>query len=562
MLETNLVWILLCGSMVIFMQAGFAMLETGSTRLKNKGNIVMKNFIDLCVAAPLFIALGFGFMYGQGNGFIGNLDILLKDDYSAFLPDGVSLYSFIFFQLAFCATAATIVSGAMAERTKFMAYCLYTAIISTFIFPIVGHWVWGGGWLSELGFHDFAGSTVVHTVGGVAALVGAWLVGPRIGKYSKTGKAKVITGYSVTFSALGIFILWFGWYGFNGGSILFSKSSIDDLGIVFINTTIATCMATLSGMITSKIRYKKADISLTMNSALAGLVAITASSDCVNVGSAALIGIIAGLVLVLSIGFIEKRLKIDDPVGAISAHGISGIIGTVSVGLFSKDNGIFYTGDIEFLFVQVLGVLAIVVFTFVTTMVALKLIDFVIGLRVEKNIEIEGLDLHEHGLKAVYDDFASDIEEILDIDTDNLFENEDIIVPIEKAIPVTNNMISNSNLIKIEVVCKPTKFEKLKRDLNKIGVTGMTVSKVLGCGVQKGMSEFYRGTAVEVKLLPKIKVEVVVSKVPVELVIETARKALYTGHIGDGKMFIYSIDEVVKIRTGERGTGAMQGIQD
>ncbi len=560
MIEINTIWILLCGTLVIFMQAGFAMLETGSTRVKNKGNIVMKNIVDLCIGAPLFVVLGFGLMYGDGNGFIGNLDLLLQEDYSNFLPDGVSLYSFIFFQLAFCATAATIVSGSMSERTKFTSYCIFVATISVIIFPIVGHWVWGGGWLNNMGFYDFAGATVVHTVGGISAMVGAWIVGPRLGKYSKDGKAKAINGYSVTFSALGVLILWFGWYGFNGGSTLITEGFGNDIGLVFLNTTMSACVATVSAMLISKIFYKKADISLGINAALSGLVAITAGSNSVGVGSAAVIGMIAGTMLVISIAFIEKKLKIDDPVGAVSAHGVSGIIGTILVGVFSLEKGLIYTGNTNFLAVQVLGVFAVVAFTLITAFITFKLLEMTVGLRVEKNVEIDGLDMHEHGLMTVADDFTNEIEEMLKEEIDIPVNTTNI--PPEIAVPVKIRESDGSQLTKIEIVLSPKKFNRLKQELNKIDITGMTVSKVLGCGIQKGETELYRGSPLEVKLLPKIKVEIVVAKVPVELVISTAQKALYTGHIGDGKIFVYGIDEAVKIRTGQRGFDAMQGLQD
>lgn len=579
MFSVNTIWILLCGAMVIFMQAGFAMLETGFTRSKNAGNIVMKNIMDICIGAPLFIIFGFGLMHGNGNGIIGKLDLMLQGDYSSILPEGVSLYAYIFFQLAFCATAATIVSGAMAERTKFSAYCVYSAVISTLVFPVIGHWIWGNGWLSQMGFHDFAGGTVVHTVGGMSALVGAWLLGPRIGKYTKNGESKAIPGHNITLGALGVLILWFGWYGFNGGSALFMEGDKVELaGKIFLNTTMAATVSAVTAMITSKLKYKKTDVSMSVNGLLAGLVAITAGCDKVNILGAVTIGAFAGIILVNAIDIIDKKLKVDDPVGAIAAHGVSGIFGTCMVGLLATDKGLFYTGNSEFFGVQCLGSVSVAAVTAIVMFIVFRLIDITVGLRVDAVVEIEGIDSHEHGLKSAYGDFLihnylgeaerRELEKLTLEMAENKMSNEpadsaevsvDEAIPIEK-LPETGS--GNPVLSKVEIIIRQSKFEVLKEAMNQIGITGMTVTQVLGCGVQKGMSEYYRGSRVDMQLLPKIKVEIVVAKVPVDLVIETARKVLYTGHIGDGKIFVYDIRNAVKIRTGAKGYDAMQGLQD
>ncbi len=556
MLSINTVWILLCGALVFFMQAGFAMLETGFTRAKNAGNIVMKNIIDICIGAPLFWMIGFGIMYG------GGLDLFVKRDYAGFLPDGVSQYAFIFYQIAFCATAATIVSGAMAERTKFVAYCIYSAVISMLIYPIVGHWIWGNGWLAQLGFHDFAGGTVVHTLGGMSALAGVGLLGPRIGKYTKNGKSKAIPGHNITLSALGILILWFGWFGFNGGSILCTEGNDLQLvaGKVFLNTILAAGTSAVSAMLTSRIKYKKPDVSMTLNGILAGLVAITAGCDLVTPFAACVIGILAGIVSVNAIGFVDRILKVDDPVGAVGVHGFCGILGTLCAGLFSTEKGFFYTGKISFFAVQALGSVCVIVFSLAVMSAIFFLIKQTVGLRVSEKEETEGLDLHEHGLNSAYGDLnQSDYRDLLNGDT------KAEIVPLENAVPIqlaASPDRARSNLSKIEIIMKQSRFEVFKQAMNQIGVTGMTVSKVVGCGMQMGQSEFYRGSQVEVNLLPKIKVEIIVASVPVDQVVNTARKVLYTGHIGDGKIFVYDVRNVIKVRTGEVDYDAMQGVTE
>lgn len=560
MAEINMIWILFCGTLVMFMQAGFAMLETGFGRAKNAGNIVMKNVIDVCIGAPIFLIAGFGFMYGKGNAFIGELDLFARDDYASILPDGVSFYAFVFFQIAFCATAATIVSGAMAGRTKFSAYCVYSLIISLFVYPCIGHWIWGGGWLAEMGFHDFAGGTVVHTLGGMAALAGAKVLGPRLGKYSKEGKSRALPGHNITLAAIGLMILWFGWYGFNGGSVLCMDGMLElnTLGQVFLNTTIAATVSGATAMLVSKIKYRKPDVGMTLNGVLAGLVASTSGCDKISVFGAFVLGITSGIVVVNAIAFIDRILKIDDPVGAIGVHGFCGVLGTLMTGLMATDEGLFYCGKPQFFLTQLLGAASVVAFSLAVMLVVFFAIKIVIGLRVSEREEIEGLDSNEHGLASAYGDFiVNDYRDLM------ISETEEPKVSIDEAVPI--HLINNSNdnhvssLSKVEILTKQSRFDALKNALNEIGVTGMTVSQVLGCGMQMGQSEYYRGSQVEVKLLPKIKVEIVLAKVPVETVVNTARKVLYTGHIGDGKIFVYDVRNVVKIRTGEVDYDAMQG---
>lgn len=557
MTSLNTVWLLICGALVFFMQAGFAMLETGFTRAKNAGNIVMKNVIDICIGAPIFFIIGFGLMFGQNAGFIGNFDMFIRDDYSAILPEGVSLYGFIFYQITFCATAATIVSGAMAERTKFSAYCIYSVVISAFVYPIVGHWIWGGGWLSQLGFHDFAGGTMVHTVGGMAALIGAKILGPRIGKYDSKGRSKAIPGHNVTLGALGVIILWFGWFGFNGGSVLTSGAE-NEVGKVFLNTVLSAGVAAVVAMITSKARYKKADVTMTLNGVLAGLVAITAGCDQVSPLVACLIGIFAGILSIGAIHFVDKVLKIDDPVGAVGVHGFCGIMGTLCVGLFSQKSGLFYTGDAHFFLVQLLGSVSVVAFVIVVMGLIFLIVKHTSGLRVSAAEEIEGLDNKEHGLQSAYGDFVTNsYTELIQNEEQVSNIHHEELVPIELAVPTAT--AASTPLSKVEVIMKRSRFEAFKQAMNRIGVTGMTVSQVVGCGMQMGQTDYYRGSQVDVNLLPKIKVEIVLAKVPVETVVNAARDVLYTGHIGDGKIFVYDVRNVIKVRTGEVDYDAMQG---
>lgn len=560
----NTIWVLLGAALVFFMQAGFSMCEAGFTRAKNTGNILMKNLMDFCIGTPCFWLVGFGIMFGTGTGLFGKLDPFIMGDYSHILPAGVPLWAYAIFQTVFCATAATIVSGAMAERTKFSAYCIYSAAISLIIYPVSGHWIWGGGWLSELGFHDFAGSTAVHMVGGVCALIGAKILGPRIGKYDRNGKPRAILGHNITFAALGVFILWFCWFGFNGASTVSmdNDASIEAAGRIFFNTNMAAAVACCTTLIFTWIRYKKPDVSMTYNAALAGLVGITAGCDAVSPVGAAIMGIIFGIVIVLAVELFDKILKIDDPVGAISVHGVCGSLGTVLTGLFATgvttEKGLFYGGGAHLLGVQALGVVSVIVYVAVVMTIVFLVIKHTIGLRADAADEIAGLDVTEHGLLTAYAGFA--------MEPDTLTNDEPIYVsgdtPVSEAIPVKKvpsfDDGTTPKFTKVEIICKEARFEALKNAMTNLGITGMTVSHVMGCGIQKGKPEYYRGVPVETTLLPKVQVDIVVSKVPVRSVIETAKKVLYTGHIGDGKIFVYDVENVVKVRTGEEGYDALQ----
>ncbi|MDD3173010.1 MAG: ammonium transporter [Herbinix sp.] len=557
--SVNTIWILVAAALVFFMQAGFAMVETGFTRAKNAGNIIMKNLMDFSLGTPIFWLLGFGFMFGTGNGFFGWFDPMVKGEYA--LPDGVPLMAFLIFQTVFCATAATIVSGAMAERTKFSSYCIYSMVISALIYPVSGHWIWGGGWLAEMGFHDFAGSTVVHMVGGVSALIGTMMLGPRIGKYDKNGKSKAIPGHSITLGALGVFILWFGWFGFNPGSTVSATGDdvILSMSNIFVTTNMAAAVSSITVMVLTWIRYKKPDVSMTLNGSLAGLVAITAGCDAVSPLGAAIIGLIAGIVVVFAIEFIDKVLKIDDPVGAIGVHGVCGALGTILTGVFAVDGGLLYGGGFSYLTTQLIGVLAVIAWVVVTMSVVFFVIKKTVGLRVSKEEEMDGLDVHEHGLVSAYADFMPAVDMPSGILTE-VTANK----PMKEVVPVTRVKVEKegkeqAKLTKVEIITKQNKFEALKAAMNAIGVTGMTVTNVLGCGIQKGASEYYRGVPMDMNLLPKVQVEIVVSKVPVDMVVEEARKALYTGNIGDGKIFVYDVENVIKVRTGETGYDALQG---
>ena len=560
-------WTLIAAALVFFMQAGFAMVETGFTRAKNAGNIIMKNLMDFSLGTPIFWLVGFGIMFGSMNGLFGGFD---------FFADGVVgegyNWTTLIFQTVFCATAATIVSGSMAERTKFSAYCIYFMVISAIVYPISGHWIWGGGWLSELGFHDFAGSTAVHMVGGVAALIGAAILGPRIGKYTKDGKARAIPGHSLTLGALGVFILWFCWFGFNGGStVALSGEGAEVAARVFVTTNMAAAVATVTVMCITWIRYKKPDVSMTLNGSLAGLVAITAGCDTVTPFGAAIIGIIAGFVVVFGIEFVDQKLKVDDPVGAVGVHGLCGATGTLMVGLFGyyaygstkiAPVGLFYGGGVHALAIQALGMVAVIAWVAITMTIVFQIIKHTIGLRVTEAEEIMGLDKPEHGLSSAYADFMPVVPNVLGTKAAEKAASmlDTIPVAVEKAVPVTKVTTEDDEhkLTKIVIVTKQSKFEVLKEALGAIGVSGMTVTNVIGCGIQKGAAEYYRGAEVDMTLLPKIKMEVVVSKVPVEAVVETVKKVLYTGHIGDGKIFVYDVENVIKVRTGAEGFDALQ----
>ena len=567
--SADVLWTLWGAAMVFFMQAGFSLCEAGLTRAKNTGNILMKNLMDFCIGTPLYWLVGFGLMFGGAGAFVGSLDPLIRGSYDfGTLP----LWCYVIFQTVFCATAATIVSGSMAERTNFKAYCLYSALISMVVYPISGHWIWGGGWLSGLGFHDFAGSTAVHMVGGITACIGAALLGPRIGKYDKNGKPRAIPGHNLTALATGVFILWFCWFGFNGASTvsLSTDESMLSASLIFMNTNMAAAVATCATMIFTWIRYKKPDVSMTFNGTLAGLVAITAGCDVVSPVGAFFIGLIAGILVVFAVEFFDKVVKIDDPVGAVSVHGVCGAFGTLAVGLFATDGGLFYGGGASMLLTQLIGVVSVAVWVIVTMTIIFKVIDKLVGLRVPAEVEIDGLDIHEHGLASAYSGFAvSDVSAALDVNENtDLGEDEYVkatqrqqtaAVPVVRTEPV--DAAASTGMYKVTIIARLSRFDELKTAMNQLGVTGMTVTQVMGCGIQRGAGEYYRGVEMDATLLPKIKVEIVVSSIPVDAVIETAKKALYTGHVGDGKIFVYGVQRVVKVRTGEEDFAALQDVE-
>ena len=562
--DGNGIWYLIGAALVFFMQCGFAMVETGMTRAKNAGNIIMKNLMDFCIGTVVFILLGFGLMLGEDalGGLVGlpTLDIL--GNFADF-DRGAEF----FFNLVFCATAATIVSGAMAERTKFLSYCIYSGVISAVIYPIEAHWVWGGGWLAQLGFVDFAGSAAIHMVGGLTALIGAKMVGPRIGKFDKDGKPKAILGHSMTLGALGVFILWFGWYGFNGAA----ATNAGYLANIFLTTTVAPAIATCTTMVFTWLRHGKPDVSMCLNASLAGLVAVTAPCADVDCLGAAIIGIVSGLLVCFGVWLLDYVLKIDDPVGAVAVHFCNGIWGTIAVGLFATGNGqngitgLFYGGGFRQLGIQLLGMVCILAWTGVTMWLTFLINKKTIGLRVSRHEEIVGLDATEHGLPSSYADFIPSMH--VEMSTSGKEkEVETLKAPAapEKAVPVEYKKYTPSDgvkMSKVVIICKQEKFETLKNAMSNIGITGMTVTNVLGCGMQKGSTEYYRGVPVETHLLPKVKTEIVVCKVPVETVVETAKDVLYTGKIGDGKIFVYDVADVVKVRTGESGYDALQDVE-
>ena len=563
------VWFLIGAALVFFMQAGFAMVETGFTRAKNAGNIIMKNLMDFCIGTVVFVLLGFGLMMAEDYvfGLVGvpNLDIFT--DFGGFIKENAS--SFVF-NLVFCATAATIVSGAMAERTKFVSYCIYSGVISLVVYPIEAGWVWNSqGWLAQWGFHDFAGSAAIHSVGGLTALIGAIMVGPRLGKYVKDKAGKVtkvnaIPGHSITLGALGCFILWFGWYGFNGAAAWDGTS----LASIFLTTTIAPAVATCTTMIFTWIKNGKPDVSMCLNASLAGLVGITAGCDAMDAIGATVVGVVSGILVVVAVEFLDLKLHIDDPVGAVGVHLVNGVWGTLAVGLLANPeapaglNGLFYTGSAVLLGKQTVGILAILAWTAVTMTITFLIIKKTVGLRVSAEEEIKGLDSTEHGLPSAYADFVPAVESL-----DYGYEGAVAVsgeVPMAEAVPVKkvpDFEDGTPKFTKVEIICKEARLETLKNAMMDIGITGMTVSHVLGCGAQKGKPEYYRGVQVEANLLPKVQVDIVVSKVPVRQVIETAKKVLYTGHIGDGKIFVYDVENVVKVRTGEEGYDALQDVE-
>ena len=573
---TDVIWVLVAAILVFFMQAGFALCEAGLTRAKNTGNILMKNMMDFCIGTPCYWLIGFGIMFAGSGPLIGGLDPLIQGSYDfGTLPT----WCYAIFQTVFCATAATIVSGSMAERTNFKAYCIYSAAISLIVYPISGHWIWGGGWLSALNFHDFAGSTCVHMVGGLIACLGAAMLGPRIGKYDKKGKARAIPGHNLTAMALGVFILWFCWFGFNGGSTVAMTADADMelASLVMFNTNLAAAVATVMAMIFTWIRYGKPDVSMTFNAALAGLVAITAPCDCVTPVGAFFIGLVAGFLVVLSVEFFDNVAKIDDPVGAVSVHMVNGMWGTLAVGLFSNGGdgvapGLFYGGGFTQLGVQALGIVSVAAYVLIVMFIVFKVIDKTVGLRVPAQIEIDGLDMHEHGLASAYSGFAINDMTGMDMDVN---ENTDLgeddyekasKAQVDAAVKVVNKKtivdgVYDTGMHKVSIICRLSKFDALKTSLNKLGVTGITMTQVMGCGIQKGAGEKYRGVELDANLIPKVKVEVVVSKIPVDSLIEAAKKALYTGHIGDGKIFVYNVTKVVKVRTGEEDFAALQDVE-
>ena len=573
------VWFLIGAALVFWMQAGFAMCEAGFTRAKNTGNILMKNLMDFCIGTVVFILVGFGLLLGEDiAGFIGRPGFDIFTDYANFD------FSNFVFNLVFCATTATIVSGSMAERTKFLSYCVYSAVISAVVYPIEAHWTWGGGWLSQLGFHDFAGSNCIHMVGGIAALVGASILGPRIGKFIKDKEGKVVKvndfpGHNLPIACLGVFILWLGWYGFNGAAC----TDLSQLGSVFLTTTVAPALATVTCMIFTWLKYGKPDVSMCLNASLAGLVAITAGCDVTDALGASIIGIVAGLLVCFGVWLLDYVLRVDDPVGAVAVHCLNGIWGTLAVGLFATNSapaygiadstgaelvGLFYGGGFKLLGIQALGVLSTAAWTAVTMTIAFLIIKAVFGLRVSEEEEIVGLDSTEHGIPSAYAGFS-----IMDIsNTMTMDVNENTSLGAEAyaeaseakkaaAVPVVAPLTSATGINKVVIIAKLTRYDALKKAMNDLGVTGMTVTQVMGCGIQKGAGDKYRGVEMDATLLPKVKVEVVVSKIPVESVIEAAKKALYTGHIGDGKIFVYPVEKVVKIRTGEEDFDALQDVE-
>ena len=567
------VWFLIGAALVFWMQAGFAMVETGFTRAKNAGNILMKNLMDFCIGTVVFILIGFGLLFGEDLvGLIGKPGFDIFTDYANFD------WSNFVFNLVFCATTATIVSGAMAERTKFLSYCIYSAVISAFIYPVEAHWIWGGGWLSQIGFHDFAGSCAIHMVGGISALIGAWLLGPRIGKFVKDAKGRItkvnaFPGHNLPIGCLGVFILWLGWYGFNGAAC----TSVEQLGSVFVTTTVAPAIATVVCMIFTWIKYGKPDVSMCLNASLPGLVAITAPCDVTDVTGAIIIGAVAGLLVVFGVWFLDNKLRVDDPVGAVAVHCLNGIWGTIAVGLFATTSapgndsivGLFYGGGFKQLGLQLAGFASVAAWTTVMITITFLVIRATVGLRVSEEEEIVGLDSCEHGLPSAYAGFS--IMDISNTMTMDVNENTDLgVSDYDSASSFQKKAAVNvvkapempaTGIYKVVIIAKLSRYDHLKKAMNDLGVTGMTVTQVMGCGVQKGAGEMYRGVEVDATLLPKVKVEVVVSKIPVDSVIAAAKKALYTGHIGDGKIFVYNVDKVVKVRTGEEDFEALQDVE-
>ena len=579
--EIFAVWFLIGAAFVFWMQAGFAMCEAGFTRAKNAGNIIMKNLMDFCIGTVMWFICGASLMLGENilKGFAGGFSFDVFTNYGNFN------YSAFVFNLVFCATTATIVSGSMAERTKFSSYCIYSAVISAVIYPIEAHWTWGGGFLVQWGFHDYAGSNCIHMVGGICAFIGAWMLGPRIGKFEKDESGKItkinaFPGHNLVIAALGVFILWMGWYGFNGAA----ATDVPTMGSVFLTTTVAPSVATVVCMLFTWIKYGKPDVSLCLNASLAGLVAITAPCDVTDCAGAAVIGIVSGLLVVFGVWFNDYVTHVDDPVGAVAVHMVNGIWGTVAVGLFATESapgfavagireGLFYGGGFTQLFKQIVGMGVTALWTTVMIFIAFTVIRKTVGLRVPEEEEIEGLDATEHGLASAYAGFS-----IVDMTSAAMVANENTSLGTSEyeraseaarkaAVPVVNASESvrgtslDTGISKVVIITKLSRYDKIKRALNDLGVTGITVTQVTGCGIEKGAGQMYRGVEMDMTLLPKIKLEVVVSQIPVESVIDTAKKTLYTGKIGDGKIFVYPVSKVVKIRTGEEDFAALQDVE-
>ena len=589
--EVFSVWFLAGAALVFWMQAGFAMCEAGFTRAKNAGNIIMKNLMDFCIGTVMWFICGASLMLGPNimKGFAGGFSFDVFTHYGSFN------YSSFVFNLVFCATTATIVSGSMAERTKFSSYCIYSAVISAVIYPIEAHWTWGGGFLAQWGFHDYAGSTCIHMVGGICAFIGAWMLGPRIGKFEKDGNGKIVKvnafpGHNLVIAALGVFILWLGWYGFNGAA----ATDVETLGSVFLVTTVAPSVATVVCMLFTWLKYGKPDVSMCLNASLAGLVAITAPCDVTDCAGAAVIGVVAGLLVVFGVWFNDNITHVDDPVGAVAVHMFNGIWGTVAVGLFATSSapgfklagikeGLFYGGGLEQLGKQLGGMGVTIAWTVVTIFIAFTVIRMTVGLRVAEDEEITGLDTTEHGLPSAYAGFAimdiantmtMSVNENTNLGTDSYQEasqaKRDAAVPVIrqdagalKGVGADVNIMPEiqTGISKVVIIAKLSRYDRLRKAMNDLGVTGMTVTQVMGCGIEKGAGERYRGVEIDATLLPKVKLEVVVSSIPVEDVIDAAKAALYTGHIGDGKIFVYPVKRVVKIRTGEEGFAALQDVE-
>ena len=565
------VWFLIGAALVFWMQAGFAMVEAGFTRAKNAGNIIMKNLMDFCIGTCVFILIGFSLLLGEDIvGLIG------KPGFDIFTAYADFDWSNFVFNLVFCATTATIVSGAMAERTKFLSYCIYSAVISALIYPIEAHWIWGGGWLSQMGFHDFAGSCAIHMVGGLSALIGAKLLGARIGKFTKDKdgnitKVNAFPGHNIPIGALGVFILWLGWYGFNGAA----ATTVEQLGSIFVTTTISPAVATVVCMILTWVKYGKPDVSMSLNASLAGLVAITAPCDVTNALGAIIIGAVAGVLVVFGVWLLDYKLRVDDPVGAVAVHFMNGIWGTFATGLFattsapeSELSGLFFGGGFGLLKIQVIGILAVCAWTAVTISITFLAIKATIGLRVTEEEEIIGLDEPEHGLTSAYSGFSMmDISNTMIMEenenTDLGQENYEAASEVQRAaaVPVEKELGPITGIYKVVIIAKLTRYDKLRKAMNDVGVTGMTVTQVMGCGIQKGSGDRYRGAEVDATLLPKVKVEVVIGNISIDAVIEAAKKSLYTGHIGDGKIFVYNVDKVIKVRTGEEDFAALADVE-